>query len=800
MKKIDSAKLNADFFEKNLSRIPVSDYDEYKQWLGAVWRFKSLGCTLEAIDQWCKGSAKYNRDSLQRAFSDDSKGRDDFEMCAKWFAKAANITLPCIGNEPLEFSKRPNETVIHGYRYRRVPGVPDTQKISLTGRVDLNKIAEVLNIAYGPRAKLAFAFGKFRKINETGDRSKDEWTLFNKEEIIKFLKVYHDGEGFESGVTFKINPFKAEIVKRENRCLDEYIKEYKYCLVESDTTSLDEQYAMVKFLKLPYVMITYSGNKSIHTLVRVDAGGSKNLYRERQKFIEDFCTANGFEIDSACKNPGRESRCPGFFRTVGEQRVLQELVASAESSEFNSYEDWEAWAKQYRTFEGTNQGKTPILEALHGDCFKDIFSDGIDYWIVYNDDRGLIKVKPQVLIAEITPYIRSEFMQMIMERYERDYVKPFDFMIPVKKFTYNITLKGDNERFYNEYECGFLKNMPRRTVTELPSEYRKLLDNIAGEREGKWLINHMSTYLHLLLDDFKDENGQDVHLETIPVLYGTQGSGKNRFMKYFGLAIAKNGYAEINKAQFESTFNVWQKNAMIFLNEFAENKQARKSTSAQLKLLTSEKQLINEKGKPQYTIEMKAYIVLAGNDSANTYGMLDIEDCDRRFMYISGGKNLNAKRHNIMDPKLFELQKEDFINYLLTYDYDLDLANTVFTNEAKLNDIEAAKQGVEQLVDLYLDAYPQQAKLMVKDIYNFGEENGFNNITTVAIGRHLSSIRKFKKSQKHIPNTKNTEWYYERPLPPNDDIDQVGIEPPEPEENRGLTISDIDQLFDGLNK
>ena len=61
MKKIDSAKLNADFFEKNLSRIPVSDYDEYKQWLGAVWRFKSLGCTLEAIDQWCKGSAKYNR-------------------------------------------------------------------------------------------------------------------------------------------------------------------------------------------------------------------------------------------------------------------------------------------------------------------------------------------------------------------------------------------------------------------------------------------------------------------------------------------------------------------------------------------------------------------------------------------------------------------------------------------------------------------------------------------------------------------------------------------------------------------
>lgn len=87
-----------------------------------------------------------------------------------------------------------------------------------------------------------------------------------------------------------------------------------FTLVESDEMTLDEQYSMVKLLKLPYAMVTFSGSKSIHTLVKVDAGTSKKKFKERQQFVYNFCLANGFKVDKACKNAGRESRCPRIFQ------------------------------------------------------------------------------------------------------------------------------------------------------------------------------------------------------------------------------------------------------------------------------------------------------------------------------------------------------------------------------------------------------------------------------------------------------------------------------------------------------
>lgn len=95
-----------------------------------------------------------------------------------------------------------------------------------------------------------------------------------------------------------------------NTCLDEFITDYMFTLVESDEMTLDEQYSMIKLLKLPFATVTYSGGKSIHTLVKVDAGASKKKFKERQQFIYNFCIANGFKVDPACKNAGRESRFP----------------------------------------------------------------------------------------------------------------------------------------------------------------------------------------------------------------------------------------------------------------------------------------------------------------------------------------------------------------------------------------------------------------------------------------------------------------------------------------------------------
>lgn len=96
------------------------------------------------------------------------------------------------------------------------------------------------------------------------------------------------------------------------------------------------------------------------------------------------------------------------------------------------------------------------------------------------------------------------------------------------------------------------------------------------------------------LNDFKYK-GEVVRIETIPIFYGDQGTGKNTIMKYFSQAIEKSGCIEVSKEMFSSQFNSWLLNSVILMNEFSENKESRKASSAAIKLLTSSSATINEK-------------------------------------------------------------------------------------------------------------------------------------------------------------------------------------------------------------
>ena len=74
-------------------------------------------------------------------------------------------------------------------------------------------------------------------------------------------------------------------------------------------------------------------------------------------------------------------------------------------------------------------------------------------------------------------------------------------------------------------------------------------------------------------------------------------------MKYFSQAIEKTGYVEVSKGMFSSQFNSWLLNSVILMNEFSENKENRKASSAEIKLLTSSSVMINEKGIREYKID-----------------------------------------------------------------------------------------------------------------------------------------------------------------------------------------------------
>ena len=55
-------------------------------------------------------------------------------------------------------------------------------------------------------------------------------------------------------------------------------------------------------LELPIAALVYSGGKSIHAIVKINAK-DKNEYRDRVEYLYKICNKNGLEVDSQNKNP-----------------------------------------------------------------------------------------------------------------------------------------------------------------------------------------------------------------------------------------------------------------------------------------------------------------------------------------------------------------------------------------------------------------------------------------------------------------------------------------------------------------
>lgn len=141
-------------------------------------------------------------------------------------------------------------------------------------------------------------------------------------QLIESLSRYDDiGAVFgdyneKAGAWIRFNPLDGKGVKNEN------VTEFRYTLVESDDMELSEQRRIIEEMRLPVACMVYSGKKSIHAIVHVDAV-NYDEYRKRVEYIYSQCQKNGLHIDTANKNPSRLSRMPGVMR----DGKLQELLA-----------------------------------------------------------------------------------------------------------------------------------------------------------------------------------------------------------------------------------------------------------------------------------------------------------------------------------------------------------------------------------------------------------------------------------------------------------------------------------------
>lgn len=133
-----------------------------------------------------------------------------------------------------------------------------------------------------------------------------------------------------AGAWIRFNPLDGKDVKNEN------VTDFRYALVESDSMALEEQNALIRELELPVAVLVYSGGKSLHAIVKIDAA-NYDEYRRRVDYLYSVCRKNGLEIDRQNRNPSRLSRMPGVMRNGKKQYIIDTDIGR------DSFTDWQEW-------------------------------------------------------------------------------------------------------------------------------------------------------------------------------------------------------------------------------------------------------------------------------------------------------------------------------------------------------------------------------------------------------------------------------------------------------------------------
>lgn len=156
-------------------------------------------------------------------------------------------------------------------------------------------------------------------------------------EIIDGLRRYQGDIGAvmgdpnrNSGAWIRFNPLDGQGVKNDN------VVDFRYALVESDNMDIAKQNEIIRELELPVVTLTYSGGKSLHAIVKVDAVNYPQ-YQERVDYLYKIVEKNGLRVDKQNKNPSRLTRLPGFVRGDKKQFLVDTNIGKA------SWEEWQEY-------------------------------------------------------------------------------------------------------------------------------------------------------------------------------------------------------------------------------------------------------------------------------------------------------------------------------------------------------------------------------------------------------------------------------------------------------------------------
>ena len=304
-----------------LNSIPVAELDR-ADWISVGMALKESGCPVSVWDEWSQNDSRYHKGECAklwngfRGTSNPVKAGTIVQMAKErgWRPYEGDGCLDW--NDAIEFDGVSEEP---------------PQKAVWKPTEDLIKYLELLfhpdeHVAYVTNEVYLTEDGKWVPQKGCYDRTAGE--------LIESLRRHPDDLGYtigdwkeEAGAWIRFNPVDGTGVKNEN------VTAFRYALVESDTMPIPEQDAMYRRLQLPITALVYSGGKSLHAIVKIDAKDSDEYY-ERVNFLYDYLEKEGLSVDKQNRNPSRLSRMPGVTRN-GKMQYL-----AATNIGRKSWSDW----------------------------------------------------------------------------------------------------------------------------------------------------------------------------------------------------------------------------------------------------------------------------------------------------------------------------------------------------------------------------------------------------------------------------------------------------------------------------
>ena len=304
-----------------LNSIHVADLDR-ADWISVGMALKESGCDVSVWDAWSQNDKRYHKGECQRLWNGFHGNSNP--------VKAGTIVQMAKdrGWQPWE-----NDGVLDWNSVIEYDGIYP-EPVPAKEWKPTEDLIKYLELLFRSDEYVAYVTGDVWQ-SEDGKwmPSKGVYTRTAGDLITSLKKYPNDiawtvGDWKEAaGAWIRFNPVDGKGVKNEN------VTSYRYALVESDTMSIPEQDELYRRLELPIAALVYSGGKSLHAIVKVDAQNQEEYY-ERVNFLYEFLQKQGVEIDKQNRNPSRLSRMPGVTRN-GKMQYL-----AATNIGRKSWSDW----------------------------------------------------------------------------------------------------------------------------------------------------------------------------------------------------------------------------------------------------------------------------------------------------------------------------------------------------------------------------------------------------------------------------------------------------------------------------